>query len=78
MLEVAFTFVSKMNKLTIEEADLKHWSDPYKKFGLLEKSFIGLAIVLLLGVGTLLHALIISFERFAGDPQKRGLSNQVE
>ncbi len=78
MLEVAFTIGNKMDKLAVEATDLKHWSDPYRKFGLLEKSFIGLAIVLLLGVGTLLHALIISFERFAGDPQKRGLSNQVE
>ena len=34
-------------------------------------------VLFVLFVGTALHAGIISFERYGGDPQKRGLVNEV-
>ncbi len=53
--------------------------DPYS---LLENQLfvrigIGVYFSLILTIGTFLHIGIISYEKFGGDPQKRGIQNQV-
>ncbi len=67
------TFESPISKLDLG------WKDPFAALNgfTITKIFIGLLIVGLLVSGTLLYIGITSFEKYGGDPQKRGLFNQV-
>ena len=53
--------------------------DPYTLLDgqIVFKAFVGIYYLLSLATGTLLQVGIISYEKFGGDPQKRGLRNQV-
>ncbi len=53
------------------------WQDPYNDLGLWMKIVLGIYILFTWFVGTLLSAVIVLFEHYGGDPQKRGLLNQV-
>ncbi len=54
-----------------------NWQDPYYSLGLSSKISLGLGIVLILGIGTIFHGTIITFEKNGGDPRKRGFLNRV-
>ncbi len=62
----------------VSDIDLK-WSDPYKyldgQIGL--KVFLTLYGCFVLSAGTFMSGILICYEKFGGDPMKRGLSNQV-
>ncbi len=60
----------------LTEIDLS-WIDPYFTLNLKSKSILASYIVIVLLIGTLLNVGIVSFERYGADPQKRGLTNQV-
>ncbi len=66
------------SSLSICELDLT-WTDPYRTLddSPFFKVGIGLAIMVLLSVGTCFTLGIALFEKWGGDPQKRGLSNQL-
>ncbi len=55
------------------------WRDPYNLVSehVWLKMLLPSLIVIVLMVGTVLHGGIILYERFSGDPRKRGLVNQV-
>ena len=65
-----------MNNI-ITDFDLHLWTDPFLSLSIRTKSIVASVATFLLCYGTLSHFLIISFERDAGDPQKRGLKNQA-
>ncbi len=56
-----------------------HWRDPGRVLDGSPGYKIGFGIVICLQMiaGTMLHLGLIAFEHFGGDPQKRGLLNQV-
>ncbi len=60
----------------ITEVDMS-WSDPYNKLSLAVKTLLGIFIGFTWVFGSLLLFALISFERYGGDPQKRGLRAQV-
>ncbi len=66
------------NVMNLTSMDMT-WRDPYnlvsEHFWL--KIMLPSLIVSVLIVGTVLHGGIILYERFSGDPRKRGLVNQV-
>ncbi len=62
--------------LNITETDLA-WVDPYTFFGFWSKIAAVIVYILFQSYGSLLYVGIISFELNGGDPQKRGLINQV-
>ncbi len=52
-------------------------NDPFELFSIGAKVCISLVLVIFLVTGSVLYTGLISFERLGGDPQKRGLANQV-
>ncbi len=61
----------------ISELELRLWTDYLLDLPLGAKIVAGCGTVGLLVPGIILHGLVILFERNGGDPQKRGLNNQV-
>ena len=53
------------------------WTNPFDNLSFGIKVTTVTVAVSILTFGTAAHCLIISLERFAGDPQKRGLVNQA-
>ena len=52
------------------------WQDPFA-IGEIRGFVVGSTTLLLLLSGTVLYLAMARFEHYGGDPQKRGLSNQV-
>ncbi len=68
-----------MSKVNLTNLDLP-WTDPYSHLNghYWIKILIGMSQILALAVGSGLNAGIIHFERYGGDPMKRGVLNQVK
>ncbi len=62
--------------MNLSELEL-NWEDPYDFFSLGAKSVIAGLLISFLFMGTPLYIGLISFERYGGDPNKRGFYNQV-
>ncbi len=62
----------------LTDIDIQLWTDSFLVLPNGTKIVAGSVTILLLIVGTILHSLVISFERYGADPQKRGLHNQVK
>ncbi len=54
------------------------WKDPVSELSSLHCSLLGIILVFSYIFGYITLPPILSFERFGGDPQKRGLNNQVK
>ncbi len=69
-----------MNK-TLESLDLTDfdlsWYDPYSLIKIGGKICLSFSICITWLIGVFLHIGFYSFERYGGDPQKRGLPSQV-
>ncbi len=57
--------------------DFQLWTDPFLSVSFGVKVTTAIVGIFALCFGTVSHCLVISFERFGGDPQKRSLINQA-
>ncbi len=65
-------------QINVSQVDL-NWKDPYEYVydGFVLRTVLAVLICVVTAIGTILYLGLISFERFGGDPQKRGILNQV-
>ena len=68
----------ELSRLNLTRVDLS-WVDPYATINGDISTKVCLAVFMLSysSTGTILQLILISFEHFGGDPQKRSLLNQV-
>ncbi len=61
----------------MDECSFSLWKDPFLEFGTKLKITVAFFIIAMLAFGTTFLLVIISFEKYYGDPKKRGILNQV-
>ncbi len=77
-LNCFFTSDMYFPQINVSQVDL-NWKDPYEYVydGFVLRTVLAVLICVVTAIGTILYLGLISFERFGGDPQKRGILNQV-
>ncbi len=66
-----------MHAVAMDSIDVHPWHDPYLIMDFPTKLAFAAHIVAILVFGTIAHLFFMHYERNSGDPQKRGLMNQV-
>ncbi len=61
----------------VSDMDL-FWTNPFEELSIFAKVAIGITLCFAYIFGFVIIRPILSFEKHGGDPQKRGLKNQVD